>query len=68
MRHAKRDFLKTDDIKHSMEKLSIPVTLSLSLTILECFRLPLFPPLHLRERPQHRQPVVHQILGNIKPG
>jgi len=25
MRHAKRDFLKTDDIKHSMEKLSIPV-------------------------------------------
>lgn len=47
MRHAKRDFLKTDDIKHSMEKLSIPVTLSLSLTLLECFRLPLLPSLHL---------------------
>jgi len=25
MRHSKRDFLKTDDVKLSMEKLSIPV-------------------------------------------
>jgi len=25
MRHSKRDILKTDDIKNSMEKLSIPV-------------------------------------------
>jgi len=25
MRHSKRDFLKTDDVKHSMDKLSIPV-------------------------------------------
>jgi transcription initiation factor TFIID subunit 6 len=25
MRHSKRDILKTDDIKHAMDKLSIPV-------------------------------------------
>ena len=28
MRHSKREFLKTDDVKNAMEKLSIPVKLN----------------------------------------
>lgn len=62
MRHAKRDFLKTDDIKHSMEKLSIPVITTYLLKwhiLLERLRVPLIHTLHLRERPQHTQSLVY---------
>ena len=38
MRHSKRDILKTDDIKHAMDKLSIPVSL-LKRQNLEHFRV-----------------------------
>ena len=62
MRHAKRDFLKTDDIKHSMEKLSIPViSLKPTISSIECLWLSLFHPLYLRERPKHSKSLVHQV-------
>ena len=46
MRHSKRDILKTDDIKHAMDKLSIPVSL-LKRQNLEHFRVPIIYSIHL---------------------
>lgn len=62
MRHSKRDILKTDDIKHAMDKLSIPVSVAAGESV-ECVWLPLVDPLHIRERPDAAEPMVHQDPG-----
>ena len=51
MRHSKRDILKTEDIKHAMDKLSIPVLLPMfDENVLERIRIPVIFTLHLWER------------------
>jgi transcription initiation factor TFIID subunit 6 len=48
MRHSKRDILKTEDIKHAMDKLSIPVLLPMfDENVLERIRIPVIFTLHL---------------------
>ena len=47
MRHSKRDILKTDDIKHAMDKLSIPVRCLKITKIIGHFWVPLLHSLHL---------------------
>jgi hypothetical protein len=59
MRHSKRDILKTDDIKHAMDKLSIPVS-ALAGESVECLWLPLIDPLLIREGPIAAEPMVRQ--------
>lgn len=47
MRHSHRDFLRVDDVKHAMNKLSIPVRDLLPLFSPECLRLSVLHTLHL---------------------